>query len=124
MTRAPTETDLLWAFIRAVPFQLPGVRVERRPILRGAIIGRDRARVSCGIAGQADAFAIAPGGRHVEIETKSARGRLRAAQQRWRAWCRENLVPHLVLRPLPDEAPDVVIARWIAELRAALESMP
>lgn len=111
------ETDLLHAFIAAAPYALPGVHIDRRNI-----INERSARghwLRNGIIGQADAFAVYRG-RHVEIETKSARGTLRDAQARWRARCLSGLCPHLVLRARRDEAPTDTVNRWIEELTEAL----
>lgn len=111
------ETDLLHAFIERAPFALPGVHIDRRNI-----INERSARghwLRNGIVGQADAFAIYQG-RHVEIETKAARGTLAEAQRRWRDRCLGGLCPHLVLRARRDESPPDTVNRWIAELAEAL----
>lgn len=111
-----TETDLLWLFIQRVPKAIPGAHVERRNIIRNARVGKSESRVSNGIVGQADAFAILPGARHVECETKSAAGIVLESQKRWRANCARLGIPHLILRANEDEAPNETIARWVAEL--------
>lgn len=113
-----SETDLLHLFIRDAPVSLPDVRVFRRNILNVATAHGFRARN--GIVGQADAYALTRGGRHVEIETKAARGRMAEAQKRWRSFCLGWGIPHLVLRALPNEEPNDTVARWISELRAVL----
>jgi hypothetical protein len=112
------ETDLLHLFIAAAPHTLPDVRVFRRNIINVETIHGFRARN--GIAGQADAYAIFRGGRHVELETKAARGTMRKAQIAWRAWCERWQVPHLVLRAVKGEQPSDTVVRWIAELGAAV----
>jgi hypothetical protein len=112
------ETDLLHAFIEAAPFALPNVRIFRRNVINVQAVQGFRARN--GIPGQADAYAIVKGGLHIEIETKAARGKLAAAQLRWRDFCHTWRVPHLVLRAGNGEAPDATIERWLSELLAAI----
>lgn len=115
------ETDLLKLFIDRAPFTLPMLRIFRRNIIRrkAQIEGREVMLVN-GIKGQADAYALVRGGRHIEIETKSATGKLRAAQERWRAYCLREGIPYLQPRALKGETPDDTVSRWIEELRAIL----
>ncbi len=115
------ETDLLHTLILRAPLAIPSLwRVERRNIIN---VTTDRgARVRNGVKGQADAFALTRGGRHIEIETKAARGVLAEAQERWRDACHAHHVPHLVLRARRNESPDDTVNRWIDELRAVVES--
>lgn len=108
------ETDLLHIFIERVPFVLPQCRVFRRAIIN--VEAKQGFRVRNGIKGQADAYALVKGGRHVEIETKAARGTLREAQEAWRAWCAEWGVPHLVLKARKNDHPMVTVERWVNEL--------
>jgi hypothetical protein len=116
---ALSETDLLWRFIAAVPFTLPDVRVFRRNILNvQAALGF---RAVNGIKGQGDAEAIVRGGLHIEIETKSAKGVEREAQERWREYCERFRIPHLRLRAKRGETPDETVARWVAALGHCIE---
>lgn len=116
---AINETDLLHLLMQRAPLAIPELwRIERRNIINVATV--HGARVRNGVRGQADAFALTKGGRHVEIETKSARGVLEEAQRRWRAACAAASVPHLVLRARPRETPDETVSRWIEELRAVI----
>lgn len=120
MTRL-TETDLLHMFIERAPFALPHVRVFRRNVINRAVeIDGRTVHLRNGVPGMGDAYALVLGGRHVELETKSARGKMRDAQESWAEWCHGWGVPHLVLRARRDEAPDQTIARWLEELRAIL----
>ena len=116
-----SEHDLLALFIREAPKALPDLRVFRRNIIRQTV-NRDGREVHLrnGIPGQADAYALLKGGCHVEIETKSATGRMRAAQERWRAFCAAWGVPHLVMKARAGEEPADTVARWIEELRGVL----
>ncbi len=115
------ETDLLALFIRRAPAVCPTVRVFRRNIIRRKVVieGREVMLVN-GIPGQGDAEAIVRGGRHIEIETKAAKGRMRDRQEAWRAWCVSWGVPHLVLRAGKGEEPTATVERWCNELRGML----
>lgn len=119
---ALSETDLLHLLIERAPYALPGIHIDRRAIINTQSVHGFRARN--GIAGQADAFAIYRG-RHLELETKAAKGTMREAQKRWRARClrpvqKHPLCPHLVLRAGAHESPEDTVNRWIEEIRAAL----
>ena len=116
-----SEHDLLALFIREAPKALPTVRVFRRNIIRRKVVieGRPVMLVN-GIPGQGDAYALLRGGRHVEIETKDAKGRMGEAQIRWRAFCASWGVPHLVMKARKDEPSDTTVTRWIEELRGVL----
>lgn len=119
MTTMPllNETDLLHMLIERVPFALPHVRVFRRNIINRKVTEAGRTFViRNGIKGQSDAYALIKGGRHVEIETKAATGRLEKEQKAWRAYCAAFEIPHLILRARPQEAPVVTIERWVNEL--------
>jgi hypothetical protein len=123
------ESDLLWRFLQAVPKAIPGAHAERRNIIRGARVGRSEARVSNGIPGQADAFVILTGSRHVECETKAAGAghdpdlgctcETCGAQRRWRARCAKLGIPYLKLRALEGESESQTVERWIGEVRIA-----
>ena len=112
------ETDLLHALIESVPFELPHVRVFRRNIINRAVeIEGRRVHLRNGISGQGDAYALVQGGRHIEIETKAARGAMRAAQVSWSGFCATWGVPHVVLRARRGEPPGETVGRWVEELR-------
>lgn len=112
-----SEHDLLALFIREAPKALPACRVFRRNIIRRKVVieGRPVMLVN-GIPGQGDAYALLKGGRHVEIETKAATGRMRAGQVRWRSFCAAWGVPHLKLHARAGETPAETVARWCEEL--------
>ena len=107
------ETDLLHLFIERAPFVLPRVRVFRRNIVNTISVHGFHARN--GIAGQADAYALVQGGRHIEIETKAAT-RLRKAQEAWRDFCDGWGVKYLVLRAQKSESAHDTVERWCGEL--------
>jgi hypothetical protein len=114
------ETDLLHHFIQQTPLALPDCRIFRRNIIN--VETKQGYRVRNGIKGQADAYALVRGGRHVEIETKAERGTLGEAQHAWRSFCLSFGIPHLVLRAQRSEAPEATVARWIHELAEALNA--
>ncbi len=117
-----SETDLLHVFIERAPHHLP-VRVFRRNIINRPVTVEGRTvQLRNGIKGQCDAYALSRGGRHIELETKAARGTMRKAQEAWRHWCIEWRIPHLVLKAGPDERPEETVARWVEELRAEMAS--
>ena len=116
-----SEHDLLALFIREAPKALPACRVFRRNIInRSVVIEGRRVHLVNGIPGQGDAYALLRGGRHVEIETKAAKGRMGEAQIRWRAFCASWGVPHLTLKAHKGETADATVDRWIEELRGVL----
>lgn len=121
------ETDLLFKFMADVPRILPHVRVFRREIIRRQqmISGRSGQSyfVSAGIPGQGDAYAYVRGGRVVEIEVKAAKGTMREAQKRWREFCVDWRISHIILRAQVCEEPSVTVSRWIDELSALIESL-
>lgn len=112
------ETETLHAFMAEVPYALPFVRVFRRNIVNAAVEVRGRRfQARAGEKGMADAYAIVEGGRHVEIEAKSARGKLSREQVAWRDQMQRMRVPYLLLQILQGEAPADTVRRWIEELR-------
>lgn len=111
-----SETQLLHAWIARVPYTLPHVRIFRRNIINGQLTTGQRVRN--GIKGQADAYAICDGGLHVEIEAKSATGRLTEEQKQWQAYCRARRIPHIVLTAGKNETPEETVERWVSEFSA------
>lgn len=120
-----TETQLLHLMIQRAPAELPDARIFRRNVGLFRTIGPatddlvpSGRLVKVGIEGQADAYALLRGGINVEIETKSAKGAMREAQLRWRAFCETWCIPHVVLKARRGAEPDAIVAEWIEELRA------
>lgn len=120
--RGVSETDLLFLFLAEAPKCLPTVRVFRRTILTRQEM-KAGYFVSAGVPGQCDAYAYVRGGAIIELETKAYKGRMREAQARWRAFCQEWGVPHLVLRAGKGEPAETTVARWVSELKACVESI-
>lgn len=121
MIPAASEAQLLKSFLEAVPYRIPGTLVFTRPMVNArATAGGRTWHVRAGVPGQCDLYAVARGGKHVEIEGKSARGQLRDAQIAWQKRCVELEIPHLVLRARKGEAPSDTVTRWCDELRSIL----
>ena len=102
------------------PHVLPDLRLFRRQIMSGRIEGR---RMSAGIAGQADLYGYWRGGGAVEIELKSLTGTTTPEQRAWREWCVSWGVPHLVLKPLRNEAVSATVARWLEQIAGTTEPL-
>lgn len=83
---------------------------------RAAVQGGREVRF--GIPGQADLYGYWRGGSAVEVELKSASGRVGEDQKRWLAWCDRWGVQSLVLQAKADEAAEETVDRWITELAA------
>lgn len=120
------ESKLLEMLIEQAPFHLP-VRIFLRPIYRRMLAVSPKTgktfRLNAGFPGQADAYALVKGGRHIELETKSARGEMREAQISWSLWCNGWGIPHLVLRAKAKELPNQTVARWIEEIRIEIDML-
>ena len=114
------ETSLLHTFMAAVPHAIPSARVFRRNIINAVTVHNTRVRN--GIKGQADAYCLVRGGLHIEIEAKSATGRLTEAQVKWQSFCLRFDIPHLVLAARKNESPIDTVARWVSELRTVVEA--
>lgn len=116
------ETDLVKLWVARVPFVIPNTRVFIRTIIDRVvqIDGRD-VRLRANEPGQGDVWALVKGGRHIEIEAKAARGKMREAQERWQEFCAAWGVDHLVIRARKGETPNETIERWCEELRAVVE---
>jgi hypothetical protein len=119
-----TETQLLAKLLQAAPFALPTMRIFRRQVLHVEAVGRDgrHFRVAAAAKGQCDAYALARGGRCIEIETKALRGKLRPEQEAWRDFCRSWEIPWLMLQEARGETPDETVTRWLSEIRALAAS--
>lgn len=117
-----TETQLMRLLLERAPAELPDARLFRRNV--GRFRSFDGARVvHVGIEGQADLYALLRGGIIVEIETKSATGSLRVAQERWRSFCAAWGIRHLLLCAPKGATPDDVVTGWIEQLRSAFAAV-
>lgn len=114
------ELELQRALLIAAPAALPAVRLFRRNIVNASSQSLPGVRLRAGIKGQADIYGLVRGGRHIEIELKSATGRLRPEQERWRDWCREWGIEWVLLEASRLENPDETVRRWLSELRTFL----
>jgi len=107
------ESQLQAALLLAAPRLLPDLRLFRRNV---GVARFGKRKVTFGVAGQCDLWGICRGGRHIEIELKTATGRLSDEQFAWQAWCIEWSIAHVVLRAGKDESTETTIARWCDEL--------
>jgi hypothetical protein len=113
-----TELDLQRELLIAAPRELPTLRLFRRNIVNAT--SAFGVRMRAGIKGQCDLYGVVRGGRHLEIELKSATGSLRAEQKAWRAWCVQWGVPYALLEGSKLETTEETVGRWLSELRAFL----
>ncbi len=107
------ESELQSALLLAAPIALRDVRLFRRNIGKASFKG---SVVAFGIRGQSDVYAIVRGGRIIELELKTADGRLSKDQLAWQSFCRAWSVPHAVLRALAGETVEKTVARWLTEI--------
>lgn len=114
------ESQLQTAMLLAAPACLPSLRLFRRNV--GEAKMRSGHTVNFGIAGQCDLYGFLRGGRVVEVELKAAGKKIKPGsdQDKWRTWCLEWGVPHIVLTGRKEESVAETVARWIEELRALL----
>lgn len=106
----------MWKLLQAAPYALPNMRLFRRVVVN--VEAKQGFRVRAGVKGQCDIYAIARGGRILEVETKARRGVLSPAQLAWQAFCLGWGVPHIVLIEKRGETPDETVNRWLGEIRA------
>lgn len=116
-----SELALMVDFLGAASRELPDIRLMRRQVLNIELEPGLRVRAS--IPGQADIYGIIRGGRLIEIELKTYRGRLSEAQVRWRSFCQAWGVPYLLLTSLRGEPAHETVARWVAELKDKLATL-
>jgi hypothetical protein len=76
--------------------------------------------IAVGVRGQSDIYGIARGGLHIELELKTADGRLTDHQLAWRTFCSRWGVPHLVLQARSGEEVEETVKRWCGEIRERL----
>lgn len=131
------ESDLMRAYIEAIPFAIPRMRVFRRNIMAAHLEGGHFVRA--GIPGQCDLYGFIGGmaaevrnlagevigtaprlhrpAIPIEIECKSATARWTDQQKKWRAFCEEWRIPYLALVARKDETPGQTVNRWVDETR-------
>lgn len=108
-----TEGQLMALFMYEASRVLKHIRVFRRQIVQANIDGR---QVRAGIKGQADIYAYSRGGGVIELELKSATGRLSREQGHWRDWCHEWGVPWMLLQAHHGEPGPETVMRWVREV--------
>ena len=112
-----SETEYIRSFMALAATQIPDLRLFRRNV--GAIQMHGRVFRS-GLPGQADMYGYERGtGRAIEIEAK-LKSKLSPDQERWRDWCQSWGVLWLVVEAGRGETQAQAVARWVAELRAAM----
>lgn len=117
------ESQLQTALLLAAPARLPWLRLFRRNI--GEARMRGGYTVSFGLPGQCDFYGYVRGGRApIEIELKAAGKKIKPGsdQDKWRSWCLEWGVPHVVLTGRKEETVEETVERWIGELRVLIFS--
>ncbi len=124
MTPQATETQLGNFLLVRFPLLVQNALIFRRPIIRArATAGGRTWQAVAGVPGQADFYVVAQGGLHVEVETKSARGTLRAAQDAWMARCIALRIPYVLARVPKDAAsPDDIIRVWCDAIETAIQA--
>ena len=113
------ERDLKHALLLTAPRELPNLRLFNRPVMRVQIPNPDRT-IAVGVRGQCDLYGLAKGGYHIELELKTAGGRLNDHQLAWQAFCAAWGVPHLVLQGREGESVEETVKRWCGEIRTCL----
>ena len=116
MSKASTESELQWALLKAAPARIVDIRLFRRNV--GTVrVGQRVMRF--GIAGQCDIQGLWKRGVALELELKTATGRLSPEQRAWQAFCEAWSIPHMVLRGAVDETTEQTVERWLGEIDAA-----
>lgn len=112
-----TESQLQARLLLIAPERLPEVRLFRRNV--GSATLRGGYKVQFALPGQCDLYALARGGRHIEVELKAAGKRIipGSDQDIWQIWCRVWDVPHIVLVGRKEESVEKTVERWCTELR-------
>jgi hypothetical protein len=113
------ESDLKAALLLSAPRLLPDLRLFRRQVMRVLVPDTERV-VAIGLKGQADLYGLWRGGRHIELELKTATGVMSRHQLTWQAFYRSWGVPHLVLRGRDGESTEETVRRWVEEISIAM----
>ena len=120
------ESELLAALLLVAPREVPAMRVFRRNVafiqIKDPEHGKDR-KMRFGVKRQCDTYALVAGGLHLELELKSATGRLTPEQREWRSFCATWRIPYRLLFPTPGETPAETVMRWCVEIRELLTSL-
>lgn len=113
------ERDLKSTLLLAAPRELPNLRLFTRQVMRVRLLEPDRT-IPVGIRGQCDLYGLCRGGLHIELELKTATGRLTPPQTAWQAFCLEWQIPHLVLQARSGESVEETVKRWCGEIQDRL----
>lgn len=112
------EIDLMKLFQHEASMMLPMARLFRRNIINTKTAAGWHAK--SGVRGQCDLYAYVRGGKVIEIETKTRRGRLSQEQQNWKDFCQAWSIQWIQLKESKWETPEETVARWVRELRFAI----
>lgn len=115
------ESDLRRLYVAACTLAFPDVRLFIRNV--GTFQLEDGRVFKAGVRGMADVWGLLfrkPRPVHLEIELKSATGKLNDAQLAWRSYCIKNSVPYLLLQAVKSETAPTTLDRWIKETESWL----
>lgn len=113
------ESKLQALLLIAAPERFPDLRLFRRNVGAAKIRGFT---VRFALPGQCDLYGMTRGGQHYEVELKGPGKKLEPDQVKWRDWCLEWKVPHIVLTAMKMETETETVERWISELENFISS--
>lgn len=120
-----SESDLMRAFLAEATERFPKLRLFRRNVVAAQLGDRF---VRAGVRGQADIYGflnrLQGPALPLEIEIKSATGRLTKDQETWRSFCERWGVPYLLLIESPTETASQTVDRWCLLLKQLLMQLP
>ena len=116
------ESQLQQRLLLSAPSRLPDIRFFRRNVGKVKVTRKDGKEYTMRFAlpGQCDLYGITRGGRHLECELKGPGKKLEPDQVKWRDWCLEWRIPHIVLTAQKNELETQTVERWLDELGALL----
>lgn len=112
------ESQLQTRLLLVAPERFHDLRLFRRNVGKARLQGGHVVRFA--LPGQCDLYGITLWGRHLEIELKSVGKKLSPDQVKWKAWCDEWKVPHIVLTAAKGETEEETMERWCGELALLL----
>lgn len=117
------ESTLQAHLLLALPGRFPNVRFFRRNTAKITVAGKgglpDRT-MRFAVPGQCDLYGISRDGKHIEVELKNIGKKLEPDQVRWKTWCDEWKIPHIVLTAQKNETDAQTVERWCGELNGFL----
>ena len=118
------ESVLQAHLLLLAPDRLPNLRLFRRNVGQMKIQRKDGQwyMMRFALPGQCDLYGMTRGGQHYEVELKGPGKKLEPDQVKWRDWCLEWKVPHIVLTAMKGETETETVERWISELENFISS--